>query len=169
MPILCAVSNSCFTVGTIFKHVCIKSGNSLLASPCLSVCSSTRISAAPTGRFFLKLDETLAKICQGFPNAVKLGNRRHFTRRPEHRYGYTDSCTNAAQLNNSVKGSHFWVYMAKLNSFKPLTATCTSTTKGEAFLRFNGKNGYANAPKCYGISTLPTLFAFKDSRNTDPA
>jgi hypothetical protein len=32
-----------------------------------------------------------------------------------------------------------------------------NNTKGNAFLRFHGKNGYANAPQCYSIRALPTL------------
>ena len=116
----------------------------LLASSCLPVCLSASMSAAPTGRIFVKID--VGDFVEIWQKEIE-----HFTRRLK-------LCFKLSALTRV--GQHCSASMATLPIF---TALLTGTYvrqqyKWNALLRFHGDSGYSNSSWLYFIRTLPTLF-----------
>jgi hypothetical protein len=65
---------------------------------------------------------------------------------------------NIFHLDNGANGTHYCVSMATLNGFVLLTATVHDEYSGSELLRFHDNNGFARAPQCYVMCTLPILF-----------
>lgn len=74
------------------------------------------------------------------PNLVKIGENLGLL------LEYLITLVLVLHYDKSAKEIHCFIYMASLNTFIFLTATCTSPTiQGNVLLSFHGNNGKANA------------------------
>ena len=53
---------------------------------------------------------------------------------------------------------HRWQYIQRMRFERWITKATDTHSEYETLTAFNDDNGYANAPQCYVIHTLPVLF-----------